>query len=99
MYCGILKIVFDDGPRDGSLAAGATKDLCQSIRKKFRVLAKPEYKTFEHVSIVVVSLEVHEQHMRNLFEKVIAHSENFGIGRVVSDEIFIEDISQLDEED
>ena len=98
LYCGILKILFEQEDISHNHSKSALYDLCTSLRKRYKILAKPLLQNYEQ-SIILIMLETHKQTINNLSNDIIEFSENFGIARIASESLMVEDLRDFSLED
>ncbi len=99
MNFGIIKIEMDNETINELSYSHATK-LCERMRSQFKVVAKPYQRGSElSLYIAVVMLGKTRDKLTHHRDEILAYIENHGLGRVLEDKLFIEDIDSIDAED
>jgi hypothetical protein len=102
MYFGVAKITFEaeDSPAGSNSENKAANQLCESLRSKLKVCAKPCSKANNGIPAIAVSaLASSEIAMDELLDSILDMCDGKNLGRIDSEFSVVEHINVLEEED
>ena len=94
MYVAVCRLYFEEG--EFQFEARDLKSLRTSLQSRFPIQVRVDNSSkSEAPNLVVCSLDHSQEKLGQLLDKVYAHCEDFGIGRLDREDAFLDHIDNL----